>query len=152
MIGSSALEGTLWHVVSDEFVRRGQNSESIIERDWTRGRELWEQVNFAVLNRSGEPLDSAGLPPHHRVFDVERDGSSHTVRNRAFHRQPLGDLVVPEVESYLSRHRLYQGVASPRQTKFRLTQKRYLVVADERSAESRRSPIASPHSATKIPS
>ena len=85
----------------------------------------------------GRPLDPADLPPHHRVFEVERDGSSHSIRNRVFHRQPIDELVVPEVDAYIRRHRLYQGVASPRQTRFRLAHERYLVVADERSAEAR---------------
>ncbi len=131
-----STEGIVWHVVADEFVRGGGN-ESSIEREWTRGQELWQQANFAILNRSGRPLDPADLPPHHRVFEVERDGSSLSIRNRAFHRQPIDELVVPEVDAYIRRHRLYQGVASPRQTRFRLAHERYLVVADERSAEAR---------------
>ncbi len=130
-------EGIVWHVVADELVRGGRNSESIIQREWTRGTDLWNEANFAILNRSGHPLDRADLPPRHRVFEIERDGSSLTIRNRAFHRQPLAELVVSEVDAYIRRHRLYQGVASPRQTKFRLTQQRYLVVSNERNAETR---------------
>ena len=91
----------------------------------------WNEANFAILNRSGHPLDEADLPPRHRVFEVDRDGSSLTIRNRAFHRQPIDELVVPEVDAYIRRHRLYQGVASPRQTKFRLSEPHYLVVSDE---------------------
>ena len=92
--------------------------------------------------RDPEPLRdirwiAADLPPHHRVFEIERDGSSLAIRNRVFHRQPIAELVVPEVDAYIRRHRLYQGVASPRQTRFRLNERRYLVVADERNAESR---------------
>ena len=103
--------GTVWHVVSDEFVRGGRNNESIIQREWTRGGELWVEANFAILNRSGQPLDPACLPPQHRLLAIERDGSSRAIRNRAFHRQSLDEVVTPEVESYIQRHRLYQGVA-----------------------------------------
>jgi NAD+ kinase len=130
-------QGIVWHVVADEFVRGGAGNDSIIQREWTRGRDLWNEAKFAVLNRSGQPLEPASLPPQHRIFEIERDGSSLAIRNRAFQRQPLGELVIPEVDSYIRRHRLYQGVASPRQTKFQLTRERYLVVASERSAESR---------------
>ncbi len=130
-------EGTLWHVVADEFVRRERNNESQIQREWTRGRELWQEVNFAILNRSGDPLDEAELPPHHRVFAIDRDGSSLAIRNRVFHRQSIAELVVKEVDAYIRRHRLYQGVASPRQTRFRPGSRRYLVVANERNAASR---------------
>jgi NAD+ kinase len=130
-------EGIVWHVVADEFVRGAPSGESSIEREWTRGRELWQEANFAILNRSGDPIDPADLPPRHRLFEVERDGSSQVIRNRAFHRQPIGELVVPEVETYIHRHRLYQGVASPRQTRVRLSRNRYMVVADDRSSQAR---------------
>jgi NAD+ kinase len=130
-------EGIVWHVVADEFIRGGESNESLIQREWMRGNELWSEANFAILNRSGHPLEEAELPPHHRVFEIERDGSSLTIRNRVFHRQPIGELVVPEVAVYIQRHRLYQGVASPRQTRFRLSSQRYLLVADERNAETR---------------
>jgi NAD+ kinase len=129
-------EGTIWHVVADEFVRGGQKNESNIQREWTRGNELWSETNFAILNRSGQPLDPADLPRNHRVFAVESDGSSLAIRNRAFHHEPIAELVVEEVDAYIRRHRLYQGVASPRQTRFRLSRRRYLLVADERNGKS----------------
>ena len=130
-------EGIVWHVVADEFVRGGQNNESNIQREWTRGQDLWNEANFAILNRSGNPLDPADLPRNHRVFEIERDGSSLAIRNRVFHREPIAELVVAEVDAYIRRHRLYQGVTSPRQTRFRLKERRYLVVADERNGKSR---------------
>ncbi len=130
-------EGVVWHVVADELVRGGRNNESIIQREWTRGNDLWNEANFAILNRSGHPFDQTDLPPRHRLFEVENDGSSLAIRNKVFHHQPIDGLVVSEVESYIRRHRLYQGVASPRQTRFRLERMRYLVVADERNADSR---------------
>ena len=70
----------------------------VIQREWTRGNDLWNEANFAILNRSGHPMDPADLPPHHRVFEIERDGSSLAIRNRVFHRQPIDELVVPEVD------------------------------------------------------
>ena len=130
-------EGVVWHVVADEFVRGGRSNESTIQREWTRGHDLWNEANFAVLNRSGHPLDQADLPPSHRLFEVENDGSSLAIRNKIFHHQGIGELVVPEVDGYIRRHRLYQGVVSPRQTSFRLDRLRYLVVADEQNSESR---------------
>jgi NAD kinase/nicotinic acid mononucleotide adenylyltransferase len=130
-------EGIVWHVVADELIRGGRSNESIIQREWTRGRDLWNEANIAILNRSGHPLEPADLPPRHRVFEVENDGSSLAIRNKIFHHQPIDELVVPEVDGYIRRHRLYQGVASPRQTSFRLERLRYMVVADERNTESR---------------
>jgi NAD kinase len=130
-------EGTLWHVVADEFVRGGRTNESNIQREWTRGNDLWNEANFAILNRSGRPLDPADLPRNHRVFEIEQDGSSLSIRNRVFHHEPINELVVEEVDGYIRRHRLYQGVASPRQTSFRLSRRRYLVVADEWNGKSR---------------
>jgi NAD kinase len=123
--------------VADEFVRGGRRNESNIQREWTRGNDLWNEANFAILNRSGNPLDPADLPRNHRVFEIERDGSSLAIRNQVFHRASISDLVIDEVDGYIRRHRLYQGVASPRQTSFRLSRRRYLVVADERNGKSR---------------
>ncbi len=129
-------EGEVWHVVSDEFVRDGGAGASDIQRTWARGVELWAEARFAILNRSGRPLDPADLPPRHRVFEVERDGSSLEIRDRIFHHRSYDDLVLPEVGAYIKRHRLYRGTASPRQTRIRLERLRCEVIADERNPES----------------
>jgi nicotinate (nicotinamide) nucleotide adenylyltransferase len=130
-------EGTVWHVVADEFIRGGNRNESQIQRAWTRGNDLWNEANFAILNRSGNPIDPGDLPRHHRVFELERDGSSMAIRNRAFHREPIDHLVIAEVNAYIRRHRLYEGVAAPRQTQFRLSERRYQVIADDRDGNAR---------------
>ncbi len=130
-------EGEVWHVVSDEFVRGGGAGASEIQRSWSRGGELWAEARFAILNRTGQPLDPADLPPCHRHFDVGRDGSSLGIRERVFHHRPFDDLVVPEVGAYIQRHRLYRGTAAPRQTRFRLDRLRCLMIADERNPGSR---------------
>jgi NAD+ kinase len=125
--------GRPWHVVSDEFVRGGREGASLIEREWERGPELWRKASFVVVNRSGEALDPADLPPQHRVVAVDCGGSSQAIRGRVFHHQPVDDLVLPEVGRYIRRHRIYRGVASPRQTRFRVDGPRLLVVADQRN-------------------
>ena len=130
-------EGEVWHVVSDELVRGGAHGASAIQHTWSRGAELWAEARFAILNRSGRPLDPADLPPRHRVFEVEHDGSSQEIRDRVFHHRPIEDLVIPEVGHFIRRHRLYRGLAAPRLTRFRLERLRCMVIADERNPESR---------------
>ena len=129
-------EGEVWHVVSDEFVRGGASGASAIQHTWARGPELWAEARFAILNRSGRPLDPADLPPRHRLFEVQHDGSSQEIRDRVFHHRPIEDLVIPEVGHYIRRHRLYRGMAAPRLTRFRLERLRCMVIADERNPES----------------
>jgi NAD kinase len=129
--------GRLWHVVSDEFVRGGRNGSATIQSEWERGKELWREASFVVVNRTGGKLDPADLPPQHRLIAMDRDGSSMVIRGKVFHHQPVDDLVLPEVGRYIKRHGLYRGVAAPRQTRFRVDKPRLLIVADERNPVSK---------------
>ncbi len=95
---------------------------------WHRWRELIELCNFAVFARPGSninPESVIGVELRKRqVYSVEEfsgseagkiiifqdyeiHASSTMVKQRLDNNQPLGDLLPPEVASYLSDHNLY---------------------------------------------
>jgi len=131
-------EGDISHVVAAEFVKGGRNDESAIQQKWTEGRELWENAKFIVLRQEGEEFDERDLPPRSQVLDVPRYDPTGTIRNRVFQRESIEGLVVPEVASYIVRHRLYRSSLPARESNFRLARPRFkLFVADrnEKAAE-----------------
>ena len=73
-------EGTVWHVVADEFVRGGQGNESHIQREWTRGKralersELRDPEPFRPAAGSGGPSSKASCL-RDRTGRIERDNS-----------------------------------------------------------------------------
>jgi NAD kinase len=104
-------EGEVWHVVGSDLVRGGSDRDSFIHRVWDHGGDLWNTLRFAVVPRRGHDYSAEDLPPNSTVLPVEVDidGSSFAVREKAFHRERLDGLVTPEVASYIDRYRLYRG-------------------------------------------
>lgn len=102
---------------------------------WRDYRRVLDQCHFIVISRPGTDLAGAKnvlrgslarrmvelswgesvpepLPSRPRIFLVPVAGwdiSSTDIRRRASRREPLTGLVPPAVESYIRRHRLYQG-------------------------------------------
>lgn len=97
----------IWHVVGSELVTGGQAGQSAIQRSWSRGPEIWEQLCFVVIARSGYPLDPADLPPHSRTVPFNVSASSTDIRGLVAAGRSLDDRVVPEVAQYIADHRLY---------------------------------------------
>lgn len=102
-------EGELWHVVGADLVVGGAMGESLIQRIWAHGVELWQEANFAVLHRPGYPLSPGDLPPHARVIELLVEGSSTAIREHLSHGKCVRDLVPPRAEAYLARYGLYRA-------------------------------------------
>lgn len=126
-------EGEPWHAVGADLVRGGARGESVIQREWYRGAELWHTCNFIVIAREGSPLETADLPPHHRLITPALSGSSTEIRERVFNHRPITGLVTPHTELYIARHRLYTGLWHLEQPSrlYRGDDLRVLVVADQ---------------------
>lgn len=129
--------GEIWHVVGSDLVTSGCERESFIHKRWERGGELWNTLNFAVLDRPGHELGPGDLPPHHVLIDVEFDGSSATIRDKLFRREPVVDLVGPDVADYIERHRLYRAVLPARTTRIKLDNPRLLIEFADRNEKAR---------------
>lgn len=106
-----AGRGRLWHVVGADLVAGGGGGRSEIQRSWQRGRQLWSELRFAVVKRPGHDLDPADLPPQHRVFEAEAEGSSTAVRQRLAAGGAAGEALLPAVAAYVERHRLYRDTS-----------------------------------------
>lgn len=103
-------EGEPWHAVGSDLVCGGGRGESVIQREWYRGEEVWRTCRFVVIAREGSPIDSVDLPPHHLLITPPFSGSSTEIRERVFNHRPITGLVTPHTELYIERHRLYTGL------------------------------------------
>lgn len=127
-------EGEVWHVVGGDLIRCGGEQTSFIHRVWDRGNEIWGSYKFAVVPRRGFEYDASDLPPNAEVIPVEIDidGSSFAVREKAFRRERLDGLVTPEVASYIDRYRLYRGTVVGRSANW-VFEPRLKIFYDERN-------------------
>ena len=123
----------VWHVVSDEHVTGGSKGDSSIQKNWHLGPELWRRLNFVVLKKPGVDLDPQDLPPRTKVVEVETAPGSHEIRRMAYQREPISSLVTPGVVEYIERHRLYTGVSGTSVARFRPSEARFLIHADDRN-------------------
>lgn len=126
--------GEVWHVVGADLVAGGREGRSFVHTRWEHGPEVWQTLNFAVLKRAGHGLGPGDLPPHHRLIDGLPEGSSQTIRERLFRREPVDDVVGPDVGDYIERHRLYRAVLPARTARIQLREPRLIIeVADRNS-------------------
>lgn len=128
--------GETWHVVGSELIRGGARGESFIHRVWRDGARLWNEFRYAIIPRSGYEIDKADLPPNSEIVEVDVDGSSFKIREKAFRREPLGDLVPTDVASYIDRYRLYRGTVVSRRAKLKM-EPRVEIFYDERNPRAR---------------
>jgi NAD+ kinase len=127
--------GELWHIVGTNLVVGGQRGESVVHRLWAEADNVWRGLNFAVVTRRGVDFASEDLPPHHRLFPFDEQGSSADIRGRLFRGEPIRDLVAPEVVEYIDRHQLYRGSTPRRTIHTQIDAARLLIVADPRNAQ-----------------
>ncbi len=102
-------EGEIWHVVGTDLIEGGGRGESLIQRTWELGEELWAQANFAVLRRPGYRIDTQDLPPRSREIDLVIDGSSTLIRERLSSGQNVEELLHPRAQAYIERYGLYRA-------------------------------------------
>lgn len=105
-----AGEGEVWHVVGTDLIVGGIAGASQIHRTWRFGSELWQRLNFAVIQRSGYEADPTDLPPHHVLVECEANGASSTIRELVLQHKPFSHLVVPRVAEYVERYGLYRSL------------------------------------------
>ncbi len=101
--------GEVWHVVGADLMEGGARGESLIQRTWERGAELWQRANFAVLRRSGYECDASDLPPHARVIDLVVEGASTMIREHLSRGQKVSGLLHPRALAYIERYGLYRA-------------------------------------------
>ncbi len=125
-----AGDGEIWHVVGTDLLAGGATGQSVIQREWARGKKIWNELRFIVVQRPPDTLDPDDLPPHSVVFETVADGASSTIRDRIFKGQAIDGMVIPQVAAYIERHHLYRGMPPPRSTRLQFGNLRPLVVFD----------------------
>jgi len=125
--------GEVWHIVGTDLISGGGRKESIIQKRWLRGEELWQRLNFAVVVRPGFDFDREDLPPRSQLFEVEAPGASYLIRERAFRREQVDDLVTSDVARYIDRYRLYRGTMTGRSARHQIPEPRFKIYFDERN-------------------
>lgn len=102
-----APQGLIYHTVGADWLKGGARGESLIQRMWVRGEELWASAHFLVLTRPGYELDQADLPPRSEFLQLDIPGSSTEIRIRVLRGESIDGLAHPDVASYIYKHGLY---------------------------------------------
>ncbi len=101
-------EAEIWHVVGGDIVVHGGANESEIHRVWKHGKDIWNELNFAVIHRPGYELKTGDMPPFSTQIEIpEIYGSGTMVRQCLKHGKAINELVIPEIETYIRDHNLY---------------------------------------------
>lgn len=86
---------------------------------WYRAPDLGRVCELVVVNRPGTAIDCTPIVTAiptlvgrvHTVHAPEYDVSSSMVRQRCAARQPISDLVPPQVAEYIAHHGLYRSAS-----------------------------------------
>jgi NAD kinase/nicotinic acid mononucleotide adenylyltransferase len=122
--------GEVWHVIGSDLSVGGGDGNSVIQRQWDGGSEMWQQLHFCVVAPQGYRLNKVDLPPKHMVLEAG-SGASSEIREKIFKREPYADLVPANVAAYIERYGLYRGRIPARRTRWQFDHPRLLIVADE---------------------
>ncbi|MCE9553573.1 MAG: NAD(+)/NADH kinase [Planctomycetes bacterium] len=126
-----AAQGSVWHVVTHELIQGGSQGKSIIQQQWDRGSELWQQAQFVVVQPRETKLATSDLPPHHRLLPVEKDGEGLHLRAGVFEHRDVSKLLPANVAAYIERYGLYRGGAPRQRAALTLGEPRLELVVDD---------------------
>jgi NAD kinase/nicotinic acid mononucleotide adenylyltransferase len=124
----------VWHAVSAELVRGGARGESIIQRTWAQGPQIWNSLRFAVYCAPGAAPQPADCPPRSQIVDTPLHGSSLDIRHRLYENEDCSTLLPAPVREYIDRYNLFKLSPVQQEGKIDTTNARLLVFADERNA------------------
>ena len=137
LVDRYAERGEVWLVIGTDLIAGGASGASEIVRYWARGEQLWNEGRFAIVTRKDIEFDERDLPPTCELIALDLEGSSSSIRERAFHRQDVSDAVVPEVATLIDRYGLYRGSPASRVTRYCWDRPHCLVVCDENNDAAR---------------
>ncbi|TDU69348.1 nicotinate (nicotinamide) nucleotide adenylyltransferase [Prosthecobacter fusiformis] len=102
-------QGEVWHVVGGDLITGGGTGQSLIQRTWKNGQELWESARFVVLTRPGYVIEPSDLPPNSLVFETDVPGSSTLIRENLSKGRSVEGLLAPRAQAYIGRYGLYRA-------------------------------------------
>lgn len=99
----------IWHVIGGDLVKGGASGKSQIQTRWRKGKEIWNNLNWTVIDHPDFPIDPKDLPPNNTTIKMNRfSGRSTAVRERIRSGQPITGLVPIKVEEYIIKNNLYK--------------------------------------------
>lgn len=97
------------HVAGTDLIREGREGKSEIQTVWTFGKYIWKEFFWVVIVRPGYSFDKNDLPPKSDILEIKNlIGSGKTIRKKIVKGETIEELVLPEVASYIKKHKLYQ--------------------------------------------
>lgn len=111
-------ECRIWHIVGTDWITRGADGLSKIQREWHRGVELWNKANFLIIPRKDYLITARDLPPHSHMINMIIPGSGTDIRHAIQNHQSIDTLVDPPVADYIRRHHLFTGRMTDGWTEF----------------------------------
>ena len=116
--------GELWHVHDADSFRVSNHGTDSSELQWI------------LFHPDDKRPSDAEIPSKSSLLGRATNQTSDQVRQLVYSSKPITDWVVPLVESYIERHKLFVPYSSQRVACFRTTRPRMLVVADTRNPKS----------------
>ena len=98
----------IWFAVGGDLVAGGREEKSEIQREWIRGEEVWQNLNFALINHPGRKIHPADTPPNYRMVNIPAfQGRSTHIRELLARGESITGFVHPRVEAYIKENKLY---------------------------------------------
>ena len=63
-------DSKIWHAIGGDLVAGGKNGESEIQRIWQKGNEIWNQLNWIIIDHPLLPVNSEDLPPNGKIVEI----------------------------------------------------------------------------------
>jgi nicotinic acid mononucleotide adenylyltransferase len=103
-----ATDTTLWHAIGSDLLVTDDRGLNPIQRRWTEGSFIWENLSFLVIPRSGYPVVPELLPKQRIILQGEFGGSSTDVRKAIQKGEPFDHLVDAQVHGLIMSKKLYR--------------------------------------------
>jgi nicotinic acid mononucleotide adenylyltransferase len=99
----------VWHVVGPDLIQGGGNGFAEIQTSWQRGKELWANLNFAVVLPSNCKIANGDLPPNNFIIRMKPlNGRSSLIRRIITEGGNIEGLVLPSVAEKINQKKYYR--------------------------------------------
>ena len=97
--------GDIWIVIGADIICGDKPEDSEIQKEWKEGKWIWDNLNFAVLERDGFKINN--MPSHSILIKNKIYGSSSEIRRRIRGGVDFSDLVNNDVNKFIINNKLY---------------------------------------------
>lgn len=108
LVGRYQEQGEIWNFVGADIIAGGAEGVSKIHKDWARGKQDFNELNFIVGHRDGVDWTENDLPSRSRVIHVRSTGNSTAIRKLCGKNERYDHLVLPAIGAYIEENKLYR--------------------------------------------